>query len=271
MGFLQIPGLGAVHFHEYGTGQKPMLAFHGYGMTGKQFHVLQKSVTDRYCVHGFDHFFHGHSKLHDWTEKQIVAGMPRQMVKLYLEEWFRVYGKQRVSLLAYSIGADIALILLEEFPEWIEQIILMAPDGIAPYKGFQFMQHHGAGKQLFRRAVKSNWIAPSILKALKKFKVIDDDLYHIAYHEIDTPAKRHDVYYSLNLIKHLQPNKVKLIDSIKQHQVKCVLVFGEHDLLFPQSAALPFLKQLPDATVLNVPMGHWLVTPQLDEYLLNCI
>ena len=41
MGFLQIPGLGKVHYHEYGNGEKPMLAFHGYGMTGKQFHVLK--------------------------------------------------------------------------------------------------------------------------------------------------------------------------------------------------------------------------------------
>lgn len=248
-----------------------MLAFHGYGMTGKQFHVLQKSITDRYYVHGFDHFFHGHSKLADWSEKKIVSGMPRQMVRLYLEEWFKVHGKQRVSLLAYSIGADIALILLEEFPEWIEQIILMAPDGIAPYKGFQFMQHHGVGKQLFRQAAKSKWIAPSILKNLKRFKVIDDDLYNIAYREIDTSAKRHDVYYSLNLIKHLKPDTAKLINVIKQHQVKCVFVFGQHDLLFPQRAAMPFLDNLPDAIVLNVPMGHWLVTQQLDEYLLNCI
>ncbi|MDB5011311.1 MAG: alpha/beta fold hydrolase, partial [Mucilaginibacter sp.] len=33
MGFLQLPALGKVHFHEYGTGTKPLLAFHGYGMT----------------------------------------------------------------------------------------------------------------------------------------------------------------------------------------------------------------------------------------------
>ena len=81
MGFLQIPGLGKVHYHEYGSGDKPMLAFHGYGMTGKQFHVLKESVLTKYHVYGFDHFFHGESELEGWTEKQILEGMPRSYGK----------------------------------------------------------------------------------------------------------------------------------------------------------------------------------------------
>ncbi|MES2275297.1 MAG: alpha/beta hydrolase [Bacteroidota bacterium] len=270
MGFLQLPGLGKVHFHEYGRGTKPMLAFHGYGMTGRQFHVLQKTVMEQYCIHGFDHFFHGESRLDGWTEKQIVTGMPRDMVKLYLQEWFKVYGQQKVSLMAYSIGADIALILLEEFPEWIDELILMAPDGLAPYKGFEFIQQHPAGRQIFRRATKSRWLAPSVLKTLQKLKVIDRDLCTIAYNEINTPKKREDVYYTLNLIKQLKPDIAKLVKIINGRDIKCIFIFGKDDMLFPKSAAMPFLSQLKNAEIHEVPMGHWLVTPQLDEYLLNC-
>ncbi len=104
-----------------------MLAFHGYGMTGKQFQVLKESILTDYHVYGFDHFFHGGSELAGWTEKQILEGMPKALVKAYLEEWFKIYGRQKVSLMAYSIGANLALLLLEEFPEWIDEIILMAP------------------------------------------------------------------------------------------------------------------------------------------------
>ena len=139
MGFLQIPGLGKVHFHEYGSGNKPLLAFHGYGMTGKQFHVLKNSILSEYHVYGFDHFFHGESDLDGWTEQQILAGMPKAMVRAYLDEWFKLYGKQRVSLMAYSIGANLALILVEEYPDLIDEIILMAPDGLPVNKGFHFL------------------------------------------------------------------------------------------------------------------------------------
>ena len=270
MGFLQLPGLGKVHFHEYGTGPKPMLAFHGYGMTGRQFNVLEASVLNKYRVYGIDHFFHGESTLGGWTEAQIIAGMPKKMVRLYLEAWFNTFGRQKVALMAYSIGADIALLLVEEFAEWIDELILMAPDGIAAYKGFTFMQHHALGRHIFRVAAKNRWLAPTLLKGLKRLKIIDDSLYKIAYNEVDTPQKRQDVYYTLNLIRFLKPDTAALVELINRHHIKCLFIFGRDDRLFPKSAAMPFISQLNNAQVHEVPMGHWLVTPQLDNYLLNC-
>ncbi|MET3978692.1 pimeloyl-ACP methyl ester carboxylesterase [Mucilaginibacter sp. UYP25] len=269
MGFLDIPGLGKAHFHEYGSGSKPLLAFHGYGMTGRQFHVLEKSILKDYHVYGFDHFFHGESKLGDWTEQQIVAGMPKPMVKAYLEEWFKLYGKQRFSVMGYSIGANVALILVEEYADLIDEIILMAPDGLSVYKGFNFLTFKPIGKYLFRRVTKSKWLAPTLLKNLKKVKFIDESLYHIAYNEIDTEQKRQDVYYTLNLIRLLKPDTHKIAALINRHNIKCRLIFGKHDNLFPMKAAKPFIDLLPNAEVHEVNMGHWLVTKQLDEYLLN--
>ena len=247
-----------------------MLAFHGYGMTGRQFNVLEQSVLSKYHVYGFDHFFHGESELAGWTEKQIISGMPREMVKLYLQEWFNIYGRQRVSLMAYSIGADIALILLEEFPEQIDQVILMAPDGLAPYKGFEFIQQNITGKILFKSATKSKWLAPALLKILQHLGLIDDNLYTIAYNEINTKKKRLNVYYTLNLIKQLKSDTAKLVKIINGRQAKCLFIFGKLDILFPKNRAMPFLNQLKNVEIHEVPMGHWLVTPQLDEYLLNC-
>lgn len=269
MGFLQIPGLGRIHYHQYGSGDKPMLAFHGYGMTGKQFHVLKNSVLSQYRIYGFDHFFHGESALEGWTEEHILAGMPRALVKSYMKEWFKVYGEQKVSLMAYSIGAKLALILLEEFPEWIEEIILMAPDGLSLYKGFDFLTNKPIGKYFFRNATKSKWMAPALLRNLRRLRIIDDNLYNIASAEIDTEKKRLNVYYTLNLIRRLQPNTDKIIKLIDQHAIKCTIIFGKDDKLFPKSAAKPFTDQLTKAEIHEVPLGHWLVVPALDEYLLN--
>ncbi len=269
MGFLQIQNLGQVHFHEYGTGSKPMLAFHGYGMTGKQFHVLKKSILDKYHVYGFDHFFHGESRLENWTEQQIMDGMPKAMMKAYLDEWFKIYGKQKVSLLAYSIGANLALVLVEAYPDLIDEIVLMAPDGLSIHKGFRFMTDNSLGKYLFRVATKSKWITPFVLKTLKSIKIIDESLYQIAYNEVDTPKKRLDVYYTLNLIKLLQPDLSSVAQLINQHHIKSTFIFGKDDKLFPKSGAMSFLQQVHHADIHEVALGHWLVVPALDEYLVN--
>ncbi len=269
MGFLQIPGLGKVHFHEYGTGNKPLLAFHGYGMTGRQFHVLEKSILKEFHVYGIDHFFHGESALDNWTEDQILSGMPKNMLRAYLDEWFKMYGKQRVSVMGYSIGANMALILAEEYPDLIDDIILMAPDGLSVYKGFHFLIHQPIGKYFFKRSTKSKWLTPALLKNLKKVHLIDDSLYTIAYNEVDTPKKRLDVYYTLNLMKLLTPDVGKIVNLINQYKIRCRLIFGKDDKLFPKSAAMAFISQLDNAEVHEVPLGHWLVVPALDEYLVN--
>ena len=269
MGFLDIPGLGKVHFHEYGSGAKPLLAFHGYGMTGKQFHVLQRSFMNRYHVYGFDHFFHGESKIEGWTEKQILVGMPRALARAYVDEWFKIYGRQRFSVMAYSIGANLALLLVEEYADLIDELILMAPDGITNYKGFNFLTNKPAGRLLFKAATKSSWLMPTILKTLEKTGAIDESLYKIAYNEVDTPKKRHDVYYTLNLIRLLIPDVGKTAALINQYHIKCHFIFGKHDMLFPKSGAAAFLSLLANARVDEVPLGHWLVTPALDEYLVN--
>ncbi|SDE55731.1 Pimeloyl-ACP methyl ester carboxylesterase [Mucilaginibacter pineti] len=267
MGYLQLPGLGKVHFHEYGTGNKPLLAFHGYGMTGKQFHVLEQSILPQYHIYGFDHFFHGDSKLDGWTEKQILAGMSKNMVRSYMQEWFNIYGEQRISVMAYSIGANLALILVEEYAHLIDDIILMAPDGLSVYKSLHFILHNPLGRALFSWATKSKWLAPFILKTVKKTGLIDESLYQIAYNEIDTEQKRLDTYYTLNLIRLLKPDAAAVAALINQHKIKCLLIFGRHDHLFPKSAAMPFIGMLDDAEVHEVTLGHWLVIKALDEYL----
>ncbi|SDP87600.1 Pimeloyl-ACP methyl ester carboxylesterase [Mucilaginibacter sp. OK268] len=269
MGFLHLPGLGKAHFHEYGTGQKPLLAFHGYGMTGKQFQVLEQSILPKYHIYGFDHFFHGGSKLEGWTEEQITAGMPKNMVHTYMQEWFKTYGEQRFSVMGYSIGANLALILLEEYAHLIDDVILMAPDGLSVYKGFHFLLHNPLGKFLFRGVTKSKWLAPFVLKTAKRAGMIDDNLYQIAYNEIDTEQKRLDTYYTLNLIRLLKPDVEKIAAQINQYKINCQLIFGKDDKLFPKSAAMPFIEKLDNAEVHELALGHWLVIKALDEYLVQ--
>jgi len=269
MGFLELPGLGKIHYYKYGSGNRPMLAFHGYGMTGRQFEVLQKSVLTQYQVYSFDHFFHGETKLDNWTEQQILQGAPKALLQHYLEAWFAKYGRQRISLMAYSIGANIALVLLEKYAEWIDEVILMAPDGLSVYKGFNFLMHKPLGQYLFKKVTKNKWLAPGVLKTLRKIRFIDSSLYKIAYSEMDTEQKRLDVYYTLNLIKRLQPDVDKITALINQHYIKCRLIFGQYDMLFPRSSAASFIGKLNNPDVHEVPLGHWLVTDKLDEYLVN--
>lgn len=267
MPFLHIPKLGQIHYHEYGSGNKLMFAFHGYGMTGKQFHVLEKSVLQEYWVIGFDHFFHGESKLHTIDEQIILAGMEKADVRLYIDAWFAAFGRQRFSLMGYSIGANFALSLVEFFADEIDSLILMAPDGLAVHRGFYFLRRHFIGKKLFRSLTYGKNLATVGLNTLRRFRLLDEALHKIAFNEVNTLQKRLDVYYTLNFIRHIVPDLEMAARLINQHHIKTTLVFGQHDQLFPRLNGERFIQMLNDAEVLEVPMGHWLVTKELDNLL----
>jgi pimeloyl-ACP methyl ester carboxylesterase len=269
MGTINIANAGRVYFHEYGTGKKPLLAFHGYGMTGKQFDVLENSVLLEYHVYGFDHFFHGGSVLEGWTEADILVGMPKVMITDYVEEWLKIYGKQRFSVMGFSIGARLALILTEEYPDLIDDIILMSPDGLSVHKGFHFLTNNAIGRSIFSRMTKSKWMATSLLKTLNKAGIIDNNLYQIAHSETDTPKKRLDVYCTLNLLHRVIPDVEKVAALVNEYHIKCILIFGRHDRLFPATAALPFINLLNNPQVHEPPLQHYLVLPALDEYLVS--
>ena len=104
---------------------------------------------------------------------------------------------------------------------------------------------------------------------VRRFKFIDDSLYTIAYNEIDTPKKREDVFYTLNLIRFLKPDMKTVADMINLYGIKCLLIFGKDDLLFPIKPAQFTIDSFNNVEVHEVPMGHWLVTAALDSYLIE--
>lgn len=264
---LHIPRLGHIHYHEYGSGSKLMFAFHGYGMTGRQFDVLENSVMKEYRIIGFDHFFHGDSKLHTEEEQAILSGMEKPDVRLYIDAWFEAFGRQRFSVMGYSIGANFALSLIEFFAAEIDSLVLMAPDGLAVHRGFHFLRRHFIGKKLFRSLTYGKNLATGGLNTLRRFRLLDEALHKIAYNEVDTPQKRLDVYYTLNFIRHISPDIEAIVLLINQHHIQTTLVFGQFDTLFPRSSGVNFVSAINHAEVLEVPMGHWLVTKELDNIL----
>lgn len=267
MGFLEIKGLGKVHYHEYGNGKKLLFAFHGYGLTGKQFDVLEQSLLQEYRIIGFDHFFHGETILYEVKEASVMGGMQPELLKAYVDTWFEQFVEQRFSLLGYSIGANMALFLLENFASLVDEIILMAPDGLVPHKGFQILRASFIGKILFKKLTYSSWMMGSALKIIRFFRIIDKSLYAIASREIDTPQKRLNAYFTINYIKNIRPNIEQIASLINQNRIRCRLYFGQFDDLFPTSNSKKLLNLLDQPELYVLPLGHWLVTSELDQYM----
>lgn len=269
MGFLEIEGLGKVHYHEYGSGTKLLFAFHGYGMSGRQFSVLQQSLVQQYRIIGFDHFFHGTSALYEAKEAVVLAGMQPEILKAYINSWFKKFGRQRFALLGYSIGANMALYLTQQFADQIDEVILMAPDGLVRHKGLHFLRASFIGQKLFKKLTYSSWMMARALKLLNRFGVIDNSLYAIASREIDTPQKRLNAYFTVHFNKNIYTDIGKVAALINQYHIRCRLYFGQYDRLFPQKNSKKLLRLLQRPEIYVLPSDHWIVTAELDNFIAS--
>jgi pimeloyl-ACP methyl ester carboxylesterase len=139
-----------LHYLKYLGGEKIMLAFHGYGQDAQVFHEISTYLTNGYTVYSFDLFFHGRST---WNKTK------GEFSKNELETIFNMFlGKENISefsVMAFSLGGKTALCLAELYPEKIEKLILIAPDGIKTSFWYNLATYPGPIRSLFRYIIFS--------------------------------------------------------------------------------------------------------------------
>src|SRR5690606_17272647 len=105
-----------MRYYKFGKGNRNMLCFHGYGMHGKQFKVLEDTLGDRYTFYGFDLFFHKKTKLKDQTLKAVKQGISKAQLSNLFLDFCKHAGIHKFSIVAYSMGSHYATSLVEEIP-----------------------------------------------------------------------------------------------------------------------------------------------------------
>src|ERR1700753_3425540 len=90
-----------LHYYKFGNGPKAMLCFHGYGMHGKQFKLLEVPLGDKYTFYGFDLFFHKETKLQDQSLQTIQKGISKKQLVAFIEQFCKFENIDRFSVIGY--------------------------------------------------------------------------------------------------------------------------------------------------------------------------
>lgn len=245
-----------VPFSEYGVGGKPLLAFHGYGMDGNQFKVLENSFCLTHKIYGFHMPYHKHGPQDGeaWIDhllEQIRGLFPTP--------------SDHFSLLGYSLGSKVALKILEVFPSQVDEIYLLAPYGLEAHAGLDFVSK-GWGNSLFKAIVKTKW-PERIMKVAHKLKVINSELKTIILEEMNSTTKRLNLCRSLNMIGQIELDKESQL-RLLGNEIPCTLIYGTNDFLFPyHKRDLSWDSMMTNLEVLAIEEGHWMVTETLDLFI----
>ncbi|MBC7893637.1 MAG: alpha/beta hydrolase, partial [Sphingobacteriaceae bacterium] len=113
-----------LRYRSFGSGPRTLLAFHGMGQSGAAFSSLGTVLGDTFTTYAFDLFFHGESSgLNEPLSKPFWAELLRRFLAEKKVERFSVAG--------FSLGGRLALATLETLYDRIDEVILVAPDGLA--------------------------------------------------------------------------------------------------------------------------------------------
>ncbi len=162
-------------------------------------------------------------------------------------------GLKRVSLVGHSMGGRIAWTFAARFPERINKLVLVAPDGYASF-GFEYGQpmevpatlglmRHVLPKPLLRMNLKAAYAQPESLS----------DAVTTRYHDlILAPGARQAMLDRLAQTVLQEPGPL-----LRQIQAPTLLVWGEADAMIPVSNASDYLQAITGSRLVSWPqVGH---------------
>ena len=132
-----------------------MLCFHGYGMHGKQFLLLEPELGGKYSFFGFDLFFHKETKLHDQSLAAVKARITKKQFAELVDEFCAYENIDRFSVIGYSMGTHYATAVVEELGSRIDEYIVAAPSSIYPGRLVEFFSKYKLGNTLLEILVLS--------------------------------------------------------------------------------------------------------------------
>jgi pimeloyl-ACP methyl ester carboxylesterase len=258
--FTGMTGADAVHYFEFeryriayrliGNGPVPMLAFHGFGQTGRVYWSLAAANHHQFSIYALDLPFHGNSLP---SANQLLTKTDWQRL---VNGFLQAHHIERFSLVGFSLGGRFALVTAELFSDRITGLYLIAPDGITRNFWYDLATRSAGGRTLFRYALTHLPVLTSLCHCLTRIGLLNQTMMRFVEHSISTPAQQQLVYQVWTQTRLIWPTIDALVHSLKQHNVPVWLFLGAFDRIIPGHYVRPLFQHLQTYQLTIFKTGH---------------
>ncbi len=239
-----------------------MLAFHGYGQSSAYYLPMEKALGQDYTIYAFDLFYHGNSRLY---KQQIPLSKEhlQELITFFLEEqkieWF--------TLMGFSMGGKFVLTLAEQLPERVEELYLIAPDGIKTSFWYNIATYPGWLQQLFKRTVLKPGFFFQLVRVLDKANLMPRSLLRFTRSQMDSTPKRLRIYRSWIGFRKLKVDIRQLVRTLNKYQIPVTMILGEYDQIITAKRMKAFIKALDKGELIVLKTGHSHLLHEVAELL----
>jgi pimeloyl-ACP methyl ester carboxylesterase len=251
-----------ISYVEFGQGPQLMIAFHGYGQDAKVYCEFESALSEKYTVVAVDLPHQGKTV---WNEKtELEASELAELIRDFLTH---LGHSGNVSLMAYSLGGNYATGFFMNNPTKIDELWLIAADGLGPKKLFRLLTRTMLGRLFFRGFVHFPQPILFGLWLLKELKVYEKHVYQFFYNNISSKDRREELYKRWISASRLNVPRPKLISALNNSSVKLKMLFGIHDKVIPVAFAKYYFRKVSGSKLVLLEQGHQLIRQSNAEAL----
>lgn len=239
-----------ITYQKFGTGPAAVLAFHGFGQSSQVFESLEKAIKERYTLFALNLFFHDNSR---YSGDQLLTKSDWQRVMAAFLESQKI---DRFSLMGFSLGGRFALATVEAFADRLDQLILIAPDGITRSFWYQLATGSFPGRKLFRYTLRHLPLLTAFGHTLTRFGLLHRTAMRFVEASLSTPEQRKLVYQSWTQFRLIQPDLTVIANLLIDKEIRIRFFTGAFDRIVPGSYILPLTKRLPHFELTILKTGH---------------
>ncbi len=240
-----------LNYSKSGNGDRNMILFHGFGQNNNAFKFIAASLTDEYTLYSIDLFFHGRSVWSD-GEKPLAKAYWKEILTKFCNE----NNITSFSLVGFSLGCRFVLASIEAFPNRIENVFLIAPDGIKTSFWYSLATQHGFCRDIFKSFTHHPARFQFLANILSGLQLMDKSLIRFAKHQMETEDKRKKVYYAWVVFRYLSFDLKEFARLANNYNIGFTFIAGTKDPVIKVKSLRLFQKLLKNSKIELIETGH---------------
>jgi pimeloyl-ACP methyl ester carboxylesterase len=240
-----------INYYVFGSGAKILFGLHGYGESGNSFAFLESDLGSEYTLYAIDFPVHGNTK---WNEKK-----PFTTNDLFvITQMIQTDKSKKFSLLAYSMGGRFAMDLLQKFPDKIERLALVAPDGLHVNIWYWMATQTSFGNKVFSYTMNKPYWFFSSIKISGKLAILNKSVVKFVHHFLDDKQQRILLYKRWTCMRKVKPDLHIIKNICAEKNIQLNFLFGRYDRIILSKRADIF-ENAKNTSIKIIDAGHQLL------------
>lgn len=227
-----------------------MVAFHGFGQTGKAFSPVAL-VHPEYTIYALDLPFHGKTSI--FQPKKIIEA---DQITAIIDKLIEMKKLERFSLAGFSIGCKFIFPLLLPFESKIDQVWLFAPDGIKERIWYQLATSTAMMRTVFRQILAGHFIIQRLITALTTLGLVSKNNAKIALKSMNSDSKRERLYHTWIALRRLKIDHQGVIKVLNKSKILVTVILSTDDNIIKSSGIYPFVAKIDNMVLETLSCPH---------------